>query len=78
MNHVKEIYIYIYIRKSVDTNFDKTFHNCWCGKHGFQTRTVQTTGKEKGSIKKMYNSKGKKSREIFWKNKKYCVNTVII
>ena len=39
----------MYKRKSIDTKFDKTFHTYWCGKHGFQTKTVQTTGKEKGS-----------------------------
>ena len=71
MNHVKEIYIYIYIylRKSVDTNFDKTFHNCWCGKHGFQTRTVQTTGKRKVQLKKCTIPKGKKVEKFFEKTR---------
>ena len=41
------IYIYMYKRKSIDTKFDKTFHTCCCGKHGFQTRTIQTTKKKK-------------------------------
>ena len=37
----------MYKRKSIDTKFDKTFHTCCCGKHGFQTRTIQTTKKKK-------------------------------